>query len=87
MSVQKPASGEIPFNTPVIDRDTGILIRKNIVNPEYAYEFAHGLGRIPVRIEIVKKSQPVDYWIVSDEKNRTVLCFTEAKVDLTVRFE
>lgn len=87
MSVQKPATGEIPFDKTVMDRDTGVLIRKNIINAEYAYEFAHNLGRKPVRVEIIKKSQPCDYWIILDEINRMVLKFTEAKVDLTMRFE
>jgi len=87
MSVQKYASGEIPFDKPIIDRDTAILMRKNIINAEYPYEFSHQLGRKPAKIEIVKKSQPVDYWIVLEEINRTILSFTEAKVDLTMRFE
>jgi hypothetical protein len=49
------------------------------------YEIVHELGRIPVGMQIIKKNKPVDMYIISENKNRVVVRFTEDNCDVNIR--
>jgi hypothetical protein len=50
-------------------------------------EVIHGLGRVPVDIWITDKDRVCDFCTISKDKDRAVLTFTAAKVNLYLRLE
>lgn len=55
--------------------------------PQLNVEILHGLGRVPLDIWLTSKDKPCDFHVVSKDRDRMVLVFTEAKVNLYVRCE
>lgn len=55
--------------------------------PELKVEVMHGLGRVPLDIWVSTKDKWCDVYVESKDRDRAVVVFSEAKVNLYLRCE
>lgn len=73
------------FNAIVVQiTDTGA--RDGVIDSDrYVHTINHGLNRVPIACQIIMKSKPVDVYVLSKDKNKIVIKFTEQRADVNLR--
>lgn len=69
-----------------IKTGTGTRVPLYTGAPELKVEIAHGLGQVPTDIFLGDRDKWCDFYTVSKDRDRAILVFSEARVNLNVNF-
>lgn len=64
-------------------RDTGDRTSRR--SDRYRHEINHGLGRVPVGCQVILSDSPVQVYVVTSDRQKIVVKFTEQRVDVNLR--